>query len=99
MERIFKTMPDTQHYEADAEAPTYSRLRLRDTPVLSGDAPREGGGHRYQQTQAPPAASAQTKDVLSDPELSKKIVPRHLQIPEKSDVSSKTVALPARQTW
>jgi hypothetical protein len=99
MEKIYRTMPDTPYHVADARVPAYSRLQLRDIPVLSDDAPREGGGHRYQQTPTPPAAQAPTKDVLSLSELSKKLLPRHLQVPEKTGVTSKTVALPARTTW
>jgi hypothetical protein len=100
METIYKTMPDTQYHEVNAEAPAYSRLQLRDTPVLSNDAPREGGGLLRRQTQAPPQQTqAPNRDVLSLSELSKKLLPRHLQIPEKTEVASKTVALPARTTW
>jgi hypothetical protein len=101
MARLYAGFPDTMYADENVEQPVHSSLRLRDEPVLKTDAPREGGGHRYQQTQAPSAAQAQTsnEDVLSLSELSKKLLPRHLQIPEKSDVSSKTVSLPARQTW
>jgi hypothetical protein len=100
MAKLYAGFADTIYADGDVEQPMHSALRLRDAPVLSNDAPREGGGLLQQrQAAAPEQTQTPNRDVLSLSELSKKLLPRHLQIPEKSDVSSKTVALPARQTW
>jgi hypothetical protein len=101
MARIYSSsFPDSQWHDPNVEQPTYSRLQLRDTPVLSDEQPREGGGFRYQQTQTPqPTPVATNKDLLSQPALSRKFLSKEYWIPEKTTVASKTMALPARTTW
>jgi hypothetical protein len=101
MARIYSSsFPDSQWYDPNVEQPVFSRLQLRDKPVLSDEQTREGGGFRLRAEASPqPAQPAPNKDLLSPQALSRKFLSKEYWIPEKTEVASKTVALPARTTW
>jgi hypothetical protein len=86
MQRCYAGFEDTVHYNPNIEPPTYSRLQLRDPSVPERRPPSRFGEARHMTSVHPVPAAPPRPDVLSMAELSKRLLPTRMQIPDDKPV-------------